>query len=175
MYEDIVAEVRRATEGAVRESQERVELAAQRSEQADRDANEASKALGERWSNRINAMRRRAADRDKAATEMAFGPEEGHHHADAEGDDELVSLEEPTKPAADDRTPAFGMPEELIHQEAATGRHATPDPQAARFLPQFDEEPTPPRRPSAPTAPRRARPRDDDDEDNSSQSWLRDR
>src|ERR1700743_1726046 len=119
MYEDIVAEVRRATEGAVREGQERVELAAQRSEQADREASDASKAMGERWSNRINAMRRRAAGRDKATTEMAFGPEEGHHHA--EGDDELVSLEEPAKPPVDDRTPAFGMPEELIAQQALSG------------------------------------------------------
>ena len=172
MYEDIVAEVRRATEGAVRESQERVELAAQRSEQADREASQASKAIGERWSNRINAMRRRAADRDKAGTEMAFGPEEGHHQA--EGDDELVSLEEPTKPPVDDRTPAFGLPVELIHQQPTTGRHATPDPAAARFLPQYEDTPPPPRWPTQSTSPRRARPHDDDDEDYSSQSWLRD-
>jgi hypothetical protein len=172
MYEDIVAEVRRTTEGAVRESQERVDLAGQRAEQADRQAADASKTIGERWSNRINAMRRRAADREKAATEMTFGGEEAHHQA--EGDDELVSLEEPTKPAAaDDRTPAFGMPEELIQQAPTTGRHASPDPEAARFLPQF-EDPEPPRWPTTPPVTRRARPPVDDDEDYSSQSWLRD-
>jgi hypothetical protein len=173
MYEDIVAEVRRTTEGAVRESQERVDLAGQRSAQADKDATEATKAVGERWTNRINAMRRRVADREKAATEIAFGPEDGHHQA--EGDDELVALAEPAAKAADDETPAFGIPEDLINQQP-TGRHATPDPEAARFLPAQEDPPAATRWPTPPTAPanRRTRPREDEDEDYSSQSWLQD-
>src|SRR6266566_8024899 len=98
MYEDIVASARRASEAAVRESQERVDLAATRSAAADRQATEATKAVGERWASRINAMRRRAQDR-KATPEMRFGQDD----SPTDGD-ELVSLSAVTTPAPDDKT-----------------------------------------------------------------------
>ncbi|HEX5405870.1 MAG TPA: hypothetical protein VFX16_26640 [Pseudonocardiaceae bacterium] len=178
MYEDIVAEARRTSEAAVRESQERVNLAVTRTEEADKQASEASKSFGERWSNRINAMRRRAADRAKS-TEMSFGHEDGPHPNDRPDGDELVSLVEPTTPAAaDDRTPPFGVPQELIQQQVQPtyGRHAS-DPASDRFMsaigPEVEEDhrpPQPPRRPQPPA--RRARSHDDDDDDYSGQSWL---
>jgi hypothetical protein len=184
MYEDIVAAAKRTSEAAVQESQERVNLAVTKTEEADRKATEASKSFGERWSNRINAMRRRAADRAKS-TEMAFGHEDGPHPNDKADGDELVSLTEPTTPAAaDDQTPAFGLPQQEIQQQPAAatyGRHAS-DPESARFMsaigPEVEEDhrpqQPPPRRTPPPT--RRARSRDDDDDDYSGQSsWLQGR
>jgi hypothetical protein len=177
MYEDIVAEAKRTSEAAVQESQERVNLAVTRTEEADRKATEASKSFGERWSNRINAMRRRAADREKS-TEMTFGHEDGAHPSEKPEDDELVSLTEPTTPAAadTDQTPAFGLPQQP--DPAVTyGRHAS-DPAAARFLPEPTPEvadrPQPPPRRTAPPS-RRPRSQDEDDDDFSGQSWLQGR
>jgi hypothetical protein len=162
MYEDIVASARRASEAAVRESQERVDLAVTRSAEADRKATEASKAVGERWVNRINAMRRRAQDR-KATPEMRFG----HDEPPTDGD-ELVSMTEPTTAdPADTRTPAFGIPEDLVEHAPPAPR--PPDPGSSWFLPPEDDPVPPPppvRRQSAP------RHRVDDDDDYSSQSWL---
>ncbi|HKN96979.1 MAG TPA: hypothetical protein VJX10_07685 [Pseudonocardiaceae bacterium] len=112
-YDDVVANVRRTTEAAARESQERVELAVRRSEQADREATEASRAVGTRWAARVNAMRRRAAERANP-TELNLGHEEGphpHDHTDAE---DLVSLTDP----ADDRTPPFGISGDLFDAPA---------------------------------------------------------
>jgi hypothetical protein len=168
MYEDIVAAARRSTEAAVQDSQERVDLAMSKSAQADKQAAEATKALGERWVNRINAMRRRAAERREAKNpEMRFGHEDGPHPNDHTEDDELVALSDapPVDPAA--RTPAFGIPQEQI-QRQLTDRY---NPDAARFVAPIEEEqpPPPPRR--QPPA-RRARPRDDEDEDYSGTSWL---
>lgn len=172
MYEDIVAAARRSTEAAVHESQERVDLAMNKSAQADKQAAEATKALGERWVSRINAMRRRAAERREAKNpEMRFGHEDGQHPGDHTENDELVSLSEapPVDPAGD-RTPAFGIPQEQIHQQLA----ARPDPNAARFIPPVEDEqpPPPPIRRQPPPAPRRARHRDDEDDDYSGTSWL---
>lgn len=183
MYEEIVAQVRRTSEAAVRESQERVDLATSKSEQADKQANEASKAVGERWTNRINAMRRRAADRTKgqAGTEMRFGHEDGPHPNDTSEGDELVSLVDTTPSAAAQAAPQFGIPEELAQQPAPTFARP-PSPEPARYMqfgPEYEEDHrTPPPPPAAPptrraAAPsRRPRPRDDDDDDYSSQSWL---
>ena len=67
-----MAAARRSSEAAVRESQERVDMAVSRAAAADRAATEATKAIGERWANRINAMRRRNAERNKLA-EHQFG------------------------------------------------------------------------------------------------------
>jgi hypothetical protein len=187
MYEDIVEQAKRTSEAAVQESQERVNLAVTKTEEADRKATEASKSFGERWSNRINAMRRRAADRAKS-TEMTFGHEDGPHPNDKADGDELVSLTEPTTPAADgDRTPAFGLPQDLIQQQAqqpdpaAYGRH-TADPESARFMsaigPEAEEDHRPQQQPPRRTPPpaRRPRSQDDDDDDYSGQSsWLQGR
>lgn len=145
-YDDIVAGVRRTTESAVRESQERVDLAARRGEQADRDAIQASQAAGTRWANRINAMRRRAADRVQG-TELTLGHEDGPHPHDHTEADDLVSLTEPAP--VDDRTPPFGISGDLL-----AGPPMQPPPPSIR-----------PRPPVY----------DDDDEDYSDQSWLRDR
>jgi hypothetical protein len=186
MYEEIVAEARRTSEAAVQESQERVALATTRTEEADRKATEATKAVGDRWTNRIAAMRRRAAERatGRGTTEMTFGHEDGPHPSDHAEGDELVSFTEPTAPSAadTDRTPPFGVPEELIQQQPPVphGRHAS-DPEAVRFLPPPPEEenrpaafpPPTPRRTAPPS--RRPRPREDDDEDYSGQSWLQGR
>lgn len=181
MYEDIVARAAHTTEAAVRESQERVDLAVQRSQEAEKKAKEASKAVGERWTNRINAMRRRVADRDKAtsSTEMRFGPEDGTHPGDSADGDELISLTEPTAPsAAPGGPPPFGMPEELVQQQPPAAVHRPPSQEPARFVADigthYEEEPaaptfSPPTRRAA--APRR-RPRDDEDDDYSGQSWL---
>jgi hypothetical protein len=186
MYEDIVEQARRSSEAAVAESQERVNLAVTKTEEADRKATEASKSFGERWSNRINAMRRRAADRAKS-TEMSFGHEDGPHPDDKSDGDELISLTEPTTPAAaDEQTPAYGVPQELIQQQvqqpAPYGRHAS-DPESARFMSAIGPEtveddhrrqPPPPPRRTPPT--RRPRGNDDDDDDYSGQStWLQGR
>jgi hypothetical protein len=162
MYEDIVATARRASEAAVRESQERVDMAVTKSAEADRQATEATKAVGERWVNRINAMRRRAHDRN-ATPEMRFGHDE--HPTDG---DELVSMTEATTPdPADTQTPPFGIPDDLVEHAQQVPR--PPDPESSWFLP-AEEDPVPPpppvRRQSAP------RHRIDDDDDYSSQSWL---
>lgn len=188
MYEDLVAAAQRSSEAAVRESQERVDLAVGRAEAADKQATEASKAIGERWTNRINAMRRRAADRAQSkSTEMNFGHEDGPQPADKPEHDELVSLtEQSTAPAAaqtptqvtvpagaEAETPPFGLPAQPPPD--TYGRHAQ---QQDRFLADFgpDEETPPapqftppPTRRAAP--PRRSRPSDDED-DYSGQSWL---
>jgi hypothetical protein len=178
LYEDIVARSQQATEAAVRESQERVNLAVDRAEQAQKKANEATKAIGERWANRINAMRRRAADRDKA-TEMRFGPEDGPHPNDTAEGDELVSLTE-TKPSAAPNAPAFGAPEEYAQQPPQQQpQYHQPSPDAARFMQHFDEEEQQPAPTFSPptrrAAPPRRRPRDDEDDDYSSQSWMQGR
>jgi hypothetical protein len=183
MYEEIVAAAKRSTEAAVQESDERVQLAVGKSEAADKKAAEASKAVGERWTNRINAMRRRAAERTgpggEKSTEMRFGHEDGPHPNDQVEGDELVSLSDAPAAAQDDRTPAFGLPEQEIQQQVAAtyGRHAS-DPAAARFYPDpaEAEEPVafqpPPARRQPPPTPRRARRTDDEDDDYSGQSWL---
>lgn len=155
MYEDIVAAARRSSEAAVRESQERVDLAVTKSAQADRQATEATKAVGERWVNRINAMRRRAQDR-KATPEMRFG----HDDPPTDGD-ELVSVSEAPTPDPDAQTPAFGIPEGLVEQ-------AQPAPRPTWFVPADEDQAPPPVR-------RQPRHRVDDDDDYSSQSWLQDR
>jgi hypothetical protein len=169
MYEDIVAAARKSTEAAVRESQERVDLAVRKTAKADRQATEASKAVGDRWTNRVNAMRRRAHDRETAqkSPEMAFGQEDPNDHTD---NDELVSLSE-APPV--DATPTFGIPEELIRQQPApTTPVWQPPADSARFIPPAEEAQRQPRR-TPPPAPRRHRPSTDDDEDYSSQgSWL---
>ena len=180
MYEDIVAQVQRTTEAAVQESRERVDLASQRSEEATKQAAAASKAASDRWTNRINAMRRRAGDRDRAAksTEMRFGHEEGPHPADSTQGDELVSFTEQTTPSAAGQRP-FGVPEELVaqQQQQPPVMHR-PSPESARFMAGIgaqEEEPPPAPTFSPPTrrsAPPRRRPRDDDDDDYSGQSWL---
>jgi hypothetical protein len=160
MYEDIVAAARRSSEAAVRESQERVDLATTKAADADRQATEATKAVGERWVNRINAMRRRAQDR-KATPEMRFG----HDEPPTDGD-ELVSVSDPTTPdPADAQTPPFGIPEDLIEHARPTQRQ--PDPGSSWFVPP-EEVPPPVRRQPGP------RHRIDEDDDYSSQSWLQD-
>lgn len=182
MYEDIVAQARRATEAAVAESRERVDMAVERSQEADKKANEATKAVGERWQNRINAMRRRAAEREKGdkSTEMRFGHEDGPHPNDGAEGDELVSLTETKPSSTSDGAPPFGVPEELARQQQPQPPVAPsrPSPESERFMSgvgaTYEEEqpaPTfsPPTRRSPP--PRR-RPRDDEDDDYSGQSWL---
>ncbi|HEY3608999.1 MAG TPA: hypothetical protein VGL06_15965 [Pseudonocardiaceae bacterium] len=154
MYEDIVAAARRSSEAAVRESQERVDLATTKAAEADRQATEATKAVGERWVNRINAMRRRAQDR-KATPEMRFG----HDEPPTDGD-ELVSVSEVAVPDPDQRTPPFGTPEDLVEP-------AQPAPRQSWFTPP-DPDPAPP------VVRRQPRHRVDDDDDYSSQSWLQD-
>lgn len=181
MYEDIVARVQRTTDAAVRESRERVGLAVQRSQEAQQKAAEATKAVGERWTNRINAMRRRTAERDKAgkSTEMRFGHEDGPHPSDSAEGDELVSLTETTPSSTSDGAPPFGVPEELVRQQPQP-QSPVPQPsqESARFMSDiganYEEDrpaPTfsPPTRRSPP--PRRRR-RDDEDDDYSGQSWL---
>jgi hypothetical protein len=176
MYEDIVAETRRATEAAVRESQERVSLATRSAAEADKNAAEASKSYGDRWANRINAMRRRAADRGKSSSaEMEFGHEDGPHPNDHGEADDLISLTDETAPsAADAETPPFGIPEEELPPYRRP--QASPPPGNDWFTPVVDDDPPapapPPRRPPQPQ--RRLRPMDDDDEDYSAQSWLQD-
>jgi hypothetical protein len=161
MYEDIVATARRASETAVRESQERVDLATTRSAEADRQATEATKAVGERWVNRINAMRRRAQDR-KATPEMRFG----HDEPPTDGD-ELVSMTEATTPEPPDtQTPPFGLPADLVEHAQPAPR--PPEPGSSWFLP-AEEDPVPPPPVRRQPAPRH---RIDDDDDFSSQSWL---
>jgi hypothetical protein len=178
MYEEIVAEVNRTTEAAVQESKEHVDLAGDRNREADTKATEATKAIGERWQNRINAMRRRFAERENAKTsnEMSFGQDdEGHPGGE---NDELTSLtEQSSAPAADEQTTAYGISEDAIAAQSADtyGRHA-PGPESS-FVSSFgpsleDEQPAVPPRRTSPA--RRTRPRDDDDDDFSGQSWLRD-
>jgi hypothetical protein len=184
VYEDIVARARLTTEAALRESRERVDLAVNRSEQADRKATDASKAVGERWSNRINAMRRRASDRatGQRATEMRFGHEDDPHPNDSAEGDELVSLVETTPSAVPEhRTQPFGVPDDEVVPEAQVAPVRQPDPASARYL-SFgsDEEedhrsPATPATRRAPAPSRRPRPRDDDDDDYSGQSWLESR
>ena len=171
MYEDIVAAARQSTEAAVRESQERVDLAVNRSQSADRAAAEATKAVGERWVNRINAMRRRAADA-KNSPEHRFGSEETHETAD---NDELVSL---SAAPADPQTPGYAIGDDLITQAAAPQPTRAPDPSSSWFnsaiaFPEDEQQVTPP--PAAPRRqpPRRPRPATDEDDDYSGQSWLR--
>jgi len=153
MYEDIVAAARRSSEAAVRESQERVDMAVTKSADADRQATEATKAVGERWVNRINAMRRRAQERK--APEMRFG----HDDPPADGD-ELVSLSEAETPDPAAQEAPFGMPEDLVEP-------VQPAPRPSWFMPP-DEDQAPP------VVRRQPRHRVDDDEDYSSQSWLQD-
>ncbi|HYS39906.1 MAG TPA: hypothetical protein VEO01_30195 [Pseudonocardiaceae bacterium] len=154
MYEDIVAAARRSSEAAVRESQERVDMATTKSAEADRQATEATKAVGERWVNRINAMRRRAQDR-KATPEMRFGQDD----PPTDGD-ELVSLSEAKTADPDAQTPPFGMPEDQVAP-------VQPAPRPSWFMPP-DEDQAPP------VVRRQPRHRVDDDDDYSSQSWLQD-
>lgn len=152
-YDDIVANVRRTTEAAVNESQERVELAMRRGEQADREATEASQAFGTRWANRINAMRRRAAEQAKS-TELRLGHEEGPHPNDHTDADDLVSLTEPAPPRVP--APPDGPPPPDV-----------PTPPYGISGDLFDEPPcTPPAPPPPPVY---------EDEDYSNQTWLRDR
>jgi hypothetical protein len=184
MYEDLVTAAQRTSEAAVRESQERVDLAVNRSEEADRKATEATRSIGERWSNRINAMRRRATDR-ATSTEMNFGHEEGPHPNDHTENDELVSLTESTTPSSvtpgatpgpeSDRTPPLGIPQQ---SPESYGRHAQ-QTESGHFMAEFAPEPEnqqqarfapPPSRRSAP--PRRTRSAADEDDDYSGQSWL---
>jgi hypothetical protein len=113
-YDEIVADARRTTEAAVHESQERVDLAVRRGEQADRDAAEASKAVGTRWANRITAMRRRTADRAHA-TELTLGHEDGPHPHDATAADDLTTLTDPS--VANDPTPPLGISGQLLDDE----------------------------------------------------------
>lgn len=121
-YDEMVAGVRRTTEAAVHESQERVDLAVRRGEQADRDATEASKAVATRWANRITAMRRRAADRAQA-TELTLGHEEGPHPHDHTEADDLVSLTDP----ATDQTPPFGISGDLLTAATPPTRYPVDD------------------------------------------------
>jgi hypothetical protein len=162
MYEDIVATARRSSEAAVRESQERVDLAVTKSAEADRQATEATKAVGERWVNRINALRRRAHDR-RTEPEMRFG----HDDPPTDGD-ELVALSDAAVP---DDAASFGVPEDLVEHAQPVPR--PPDPGASWFMPVEEEQPPPP--PSLPPVRRQARHRIDDDDDYSSQSWLQER
>lgn len=121
-YDDVVADARRTTEAAVHESQERVDLAVRRGERADRDATEASTAVGTRWANRITAMRRRTADRDQS-TELSLGHEDGPHPNDHTEADDLTSL---TDPVADVRTPPLGISGDLL-EASAPPRYPTDD------------------------------------------------
>ncbi|HEY1572681.1 MAG TPA: hypothetical protein VGG05_15165 [Pseudonocardiaceae bacterium] len=123
-YDEIVADVRRTTEAAVHESQERVDLAVRRGEQADRDATEASTAVGTRWANRITAMRRRAADRAQA-TELTLGHEEGPHPHDHTAADDLTTLTDPS--AANDQTPPFGISGQLLEDATSAGHYPVDD------------------------------------------------
>jgi hypothetical protein len=184
MYEDLVAAAQRSSEAAVRESQERVDMAVNRSAEANRKASEATKSFGDRWANRINAMRRRAADRAKS-TEMNFGNEEGPHPNDHTDNDELVSLTEPTTTSSaapgpgpeSESTPPLGIP---LQSPDSYGRHAQ-QAESDRFMAEFAPEPeeqqqqrfTSPTRRGAP--PRRARPTNDEDDDYSGESWLQGR
>jgi hypothetical protein len=186
MYEHILTEASRSTDAALNEAKERSELAASRSQQADRQAKESTKAVGERWVNRINAMRRRAADAAEAAHKkrntLQFGPEDGHTE-EPPGEDELVSLVDPPAPGTTERTPAFGtpaQPEPQPAQPAGYGRHSA-EREPNRYVSSFgefeDDQPvTPPppvRRSSAPA--RRPRHEEVDDDDYSGQSWLQGR
>ncbi|HEX4722261.1 MAG TPA: hypothetical protein VH333_07085 [Pseudonocardiaceae bacterium] len=173
MYEDIVAAARQSTEAAVRESQERIDLAVNRSQEADRTAADATKAVSERWVNRINAMRRRAAQA-KDSPEHRFGPDSAHETPD---DDELVSLS--AAPPADPRAPAFGVPDEMVAaQDAAPQPTRAPDESSSWFnsaitYPDDEQQVTPsPPAPRRQPPPRRPRPATDDDDDYSGQSWL---
>lgn len=163
MYEDMVAAARRTTEAAVRESQERVDMAVSRSQEADKAATEATKSIGDRWVNRINAMRRRAADQARNPAEHRFGPEDT-----ATEPDELTSLS-----AAPKHPDAFGLPEEHTPPPPAPPRQ--PDPGSSWFntaiaFPEEEQRrPEPPRRQPPPARPRRTQ---DDDEDYTNQSWL---
>jgi hypothetical protein len=153
MYEDIVAAARRSSEAAVRESQERVDMAVTKSADADRQATEATKAVGERWVNRINAMRRRAQERK--TPEMRFG----HDDPPTDGD-ELVSLSEAETPDPAKQAAPFGMPEGLVEP-------VQPAPRPSWFMPPDEDQ-------GPPVVRRQPRHRVDDDEDYSSQSWLQD-
>ncbi|HEX5119673.1 MAG TPA: hypothetical protein VFW65_31175 [Pseudonocardiaceae bacterium] len=122
-YDDVVADVRRTTEAAVHESQERVDQAVRRGEQADRDAAEASKAVGTRWANRITAMRRRTADRDQS-TELTLGHEDGPHPNDHTEADDLTSL---TESVTDVRTPPLGISGDLLEPVTPPPQYPTDD------------------------------------------------
>ncbi|HEY0806464.1 MAG TPA: hypothetical protein VGD84_15430 [Pseudonocardiaceae bacterium] len=161
MYEDIVAAARQSSESAVRESQERVNLAMSRAAEADRKATEATKAIGDRWVNRINAMRRRAEDRAKDELRFDPDPTDGH---------ELVSL---SASPADAETPAYGIPADLINQAATPPTPRPTDPNSAWFTSAIDvhEEEHPPAAPPRRAARRRPHATDEDD-DYSGQSWL---
>lgn len=155
MYEDVVGQVRRSADAALRESQARVDLAVRRTEEADRRAAEAGRSVGTRWANRVAALRRRVT----RSTELRLGPEE-------QTEDELVTLFDPViGPARDAATEA----------QATYGRHAAPD---------FGPQPEPPgpvgwpttewpaAEPTPPPPPRQVPTWDD--EDYSNQSWLTD-
>lgn len=193
MYEEILTEARRTTDAALRESQERVDLAVSRSRDADKKAVEGTKAVGDRWTSRINAMRRRAFDRTgvggRKGTEMSFGQDDGQH---AQGGDELVSLTDPPVPAPGQPrhgAPATAEPAGAPTEAVTQGRHGSGPGQgrpsntyvAAIGNPAEDEPdqarddrawPTAPQRRQPP--PRRARPAHDEDDDYSGQSWLQD-
>ena len=163
VYEDIVAAARNSSEAAVRESQERVDMAVSRAAAADRAATEATKAIGERWVNRINAMRRRAADRNKPA-EHQFGPEDDPHAGSTATEPELTSLTEPS---------AVATPEE---PEAPAARR-DPDPNSSWFssaiaLEDDDRPAPPPPQPPRRQPQRRPHPTVDEDDDYSPQSWM---
>lgn len=166
MYEDVVGQVRRGTEAALRESQARVDLAVRRTEEADRRAAEAGSSVGARWASRVKALRRRVT----RSNELRLGPEE-------QTEDELVTLFDPAgprpgiDPGADVATPPFGLPEELA-DEATYGRHAAPDFGPQPVAPEPVQWPTA-EWPSEPPPPPR-QPPTWDDEDYSNQSWLTD-
>lgn len=163
MYEDIVAAARNSSEAAVRESQERVDMAVSRAAAADRAATEATKAVGERWVNRINAMRRRAADRNKPA-EHQFGPEDDTQTSSNSTEPELTSLTEPSAVAAPEEPDAPPVPR-------------TPDPNSSWFdtaltFEDEDRPAAPPPQPPRRQPQRRPQPTVDEDDDYSPQSWM---
>ena len=160
VYEDIVAAARNSSEAAVRESQERVDMAVSRAAAADRAATEATKAIGERWVNRINAMRRRAADRNKPS-EHQFGPEDDTQTSPNSTEPELTSLteaptveapQEPAAPRVPDTSSSWFDTALAFEDE---DRPAPPPPQPPRRQPQ-----------------RRPQPTVDEDDDYSPQSWM---
>lgn len=168
MYEEIVAAARQSSETAVRESQERVEMAVSRSAAADRTATDATKAFGDRWVNRINAMRRRAAEAKKPP-EHQFGHEDETQPQES-AEPELTSLTEPSSA----EPPPVGGPAEGVRE---TPGPREPDPNSAWFNTALnfedDDRPTPaPPQPPRRQPQRRPQPTVDDDDDYSGQSWL---
>lgn len=155
MYEEILAEARRTTEAAVRESRDRVDLAVRRSEAADRRAAEATRAMGDRWVGRINAMLRRASDAtDDRRTELSLGADDGPAHDELAEDDELPSLSAPTASADSASPPTYG-------------RHALPDEPAPLDELPLPKEPALPDEPAGPLWPSEI-----DAEDYAVDSWL---